>query len=101
MTLGPDFVKFIIVSCLLGINAFFIRSLVQSINEVKLELGKLITEHSNSKEKLSDHSEDLKDLYRRTNDQEAKIAVLQNKMSAAEARILNIELKRQNESKSS
>lgn len=91
MTIGPEFLKYVIVVILLGANAFFIRSLVQSINEVKLELGKLVTEHSSSKEKLAAHSEDLKDLYKKTNDQEAEIAVLKEQMKAANARLLSLE----------
>ena len=69
---------YVLITVLLGVNAFFIKDLVKSINEVKLELGKLVTEHSNTKEISVTHSQDIRDLYNKTNDQENRLAVLES-----------------------
>jgi hypothetical protein len=75
---------YVLITILLGVNAFFIKDLVKSINEVKLELGKLVTEHSNTKEISVAHSRDIRDLYHRTNNQESKIAILETKIARLE-----------------
>lgn len=93
MEVDLSHLMYVLITVLLGVNAFFIKDLVKSINEVKLELGKLVTEHSNSKATLGSHSEDLKELYKRTNDQEARLAVLENRNSSIEARLVNVETK--------
>ena len=67
MSVDLNVVFNIVVPVLLAVNAYFIKDLLNSINQVKLELARLLSQHDNSKEKIADHSEDIKDLYKQIN----------------------------------
>tara|TARA_R110000787_G_scaffold5686_6_gene20543 strand:- start:5972 stop:6229 length:258 start_codon:yes stop_codon:yes gene_type:complete len=56
------------ISLLLMVNAFFIKDLVKSINEVKLELARLVEKHDSTSDKVNSNIEDIKDLYKTLND---------------------------------
>lgn len=48
-----------IVTLLLGLNAYFIKELVDSINQVKIQTATLIENNSNTKDRLQSVEDDL------------------------------------------
>ena len=49
----------VLITILLAINAFFVKDLVRTINEVKLQLMRLITQHDNTADDVKENKEHL------------------------------------------
>lgn len=81
MTLEISVVLGSFISLLLMVNAFFVKELVKSINEVKLELAKLVTQHDNTSDTVKVHAEDIKELYKNLNNIREKINKIEGRVN--------------------
>lgn len=68
------------ISLLLIVNAFFVKELVKSIGEVKLELVKLTTSHDGTAKEVRDNGDDIKDIYKSLNIMRDNISKIQGEM---------------------
>lgn len=67
----------LVVSILLAINAYFIRNLVQSLNDVKLELARLLTAQTYTQGALDNLDSETKDLYEKYGKLSTRVATLE------------------------
>lgn len=70
-----------VVSGLLAINVYFLKDMVKGLNQVKVELGKLITNHDNIAKDVEDSKEDIKDIYKTINTLRDKISKMEGELS--------------------
>ena len=69
------------ISCLLAVNVYFLKDMVKGLNQVKVELGKLITSHDNTSENVKENSGDIKDLYKTVNTLRDKISKMEGELT--------------------
>jgi len=72
--------EYIILSSLLAVNAFFIRNLVKSINDMKVELAKLLTSQKYTASSLETQAHEIKDLYEKYGSLSSRVITLEEKV---------------------